>query len=81
MRVPRVLRHPLARLTLAGAALVALFACNAPFIPIPPPPDPTFAPITVPDGTGGTKRIWETKGGAFDAAAFWGRIKRTSRSR
>jgi hypothetical protein len=49
----------------AGAAMVlALPACNTPFIPLPPPSDPTFMPVVVGDGMGGSRTLWETRGTA-----------------
>jgi hypothetical protein len=43
--------------------LVVLGSCNTPFIPLPPPGDPTFTPVTVNDGTGAPRMVWETRGG------------------
>src|SRR5688572_8890836 len=45
-----------------GGLLVGLPACNTPFIPLPPPADPTFTPIAVSDGMGGTRMMWQTSG-------------------
>ncbi len=56
-------------LSLSGLALIGIYSCNAPYIPVPPPASPTFAAITVSDGMGGTKRVWETQGPAVPAAA------------
>ena len=53
----------------AGAALCALWACNTPYIPVPPPLDPSFTAITVDDGMGGTKKVWEVAGPAVAQAA------------
>lgn len=50
------------------AGLLALFACNTPFIPIPPPA-PTFTSVETPDGMGGTRRVWEARGGSATALA------------
>ena len=47
--------------------LVGLPACNTPFIPLPPPADPTFTPMMVSDGMGGTRTMWETRGPATSA--------------
>ena len=49
--------------------LVGLPACNTPFIPLPPPADPTFMPVAVSDGMGGMRMMWETRGGASPAMA------------
>jgi hypothetical protein len=56
--------------TLLGA-LTALWACNAPFIPVPPP-GATFESKLVDDGTGtgGQKTVWITHGIPFTNAAF-----------
>jgi hypothetical protein len=53
-----------AALALGVGALMtlALPACNTPFIPLPPPGDPTFTPMAVSDGMGGTRMVWETRG-------------------
>jgi hypothetical protein len=46
-----------------GALLTfALPACNTPFIPLPPPGDPTFTPVVVNDGMGGMRTMWEVRG-------------------
>jgi hypothetical protein len=43
-------------------ALVAFgLACNTPFIPLPPPGDPTFTPVMISDGMG-MRMLWETRG-------------------
>jgi hypothetical protein len=47
----------------AASLVLALPACNTPFIPLPPPGDPTFTPVRVSDATGGTRTLWETRGG------------------
>src|SRR5207247_6781838 len=39
-----------------------------PFIPLPPPSDPTFTPVMVSDGMGGTHMMWETRGTAASEA-------------
>jgi hypothetical protein len=57
---------------LAGALAalgLTLGACNTPFIPIPPPGDPSFKPIAMVDATGGQHVVWETSGGANQAMA------------
>lgn len=43
------------------AAAMCLLACNAPFIPVPPP-DNTFMSELVTDGTGNTRTVWITQG-------------------
>lgn len=48
----------------AWAIVLPLPGCNTPFIPIPPPGDPTFTPIVTTDGAGGMKTVWETRGAA-----------------
>lgn len=48
----------------ALVAVLCLLACNAPFIPVPPP-DNVFVPVTetISDGTGNsTKTVWVTQG-------------------
>jgi hypothetical protein len=59
----RRLRFRILRLlaTLGVAALI--WACNAPFIPVPPPGMITFSAVTVSDGNGGQKTAWITRGG------------------
>jgi hypothetical protein len=51
-----------------GVALALVLACNTPFIPLPPPSDPTFTPIMVSDGMGGMRTTWETRGSVMAAA-------------
>jgi hypothetical protein len=43
------------------AAAVGLLACNAPFIPVPPP-DNVFVAETLVDGSGNPKTVWITQG-------------------
>jgi hypothetical protein len=50
--------------TALGGLLLFLGACNTPFIPIPPPGDPSFRPIATVDAMGGQHTVWETSGGA-----------------
>ena len=45
-----------------GLGLLAFCTCNTPFIPIPPPGDPTFTPVNTVDGMGAAKVLWETRG-------------------
>src|SRR5215212_10063657 len=58
----------LSRLRALALAAVVL-ACNTPFIPLPPPADPTFTPVMVSDGMGGTRTMWETRGAGVMAGA------------
>jgi hypothetical protein len=51
-------------LVLSSLLVLGLPACNTPFIPLPPPADPTFMPVMVADGMGGTRTMWETRGPA-----------------
>jgi hypothetical protein len=43
--------------------LVVFPACNTPFIPLPPPGNPTFTPVEIPEPMGGTRTVWEARGG------------------
>jgi hypothetical protein len=61
----RMIRH--AGLVLAATA--ALAACNAPFIPVPPP-DNVFVSESLTDGAGTTKTVWITQGKADPRAAL-----------
>jgi hypothetical protein len=54
--------------TLLGAVAV-LWACNAPFIPVPPP-GASFTSQLVDDGMGGQKTLWITHGLPSNNAAF-----------
>jgi hypothetical protein len=54
--------------TLLGAVAV-LWACNAPFIPVPPP-GASFTSQLVDDGAGGQKTVWITHGLPSNNAAF-----------
>lgn len=51
-------------LVAGGLLLLALTRCNTPFIPIPPPGNPTFTPVTISDPMGGSKIVWEARGGS-----------------
>jgi len=54
----------------ALVAAVCLLACNAPFIPVPPP-DNVFVPETISDGTGNSSRtVWVTQGKADSRASL-----------
>jgi hypothetical protein len=53
---------------LAGLGFLFVFpSCNTPFIPLPPPGDPTFNPVTMNDGMGGPRTLWETRGAPSSA--------------
>jgi hypothetical protein len=58
-------RTPLGRRLLKLATLLGsfaiLWACNAPFIPVPPP-GASFESALVDDGAGGQKTVWVTHG-------------------
>jgi len=54
-------------LATSSSMLVGLPACNTPFIPLPPPADPTFTAVMVSDGMGGMRTMWETRGPATSA--------------
>jgi hypothetical protein len=56
-------------MALAASSLLVLGlpACNTPFIPLPPPANPTFMPVMVADGLGGTRTMWQTSGPASSA--------------
>lgn len=55
------LRRRILRLATLLGALTVVFACNAPFIPVPPP-GATFTSELVDDGAGGQKAVWTTHG-------------------
>jgi hypothetical protein len=55
------LRRRLLKLATLVGAFVVLWACNAPFIPVPPP-GATFTNALVDDGAGGQKTVWTTHG-------------------
>jgi hypothetical protein len=63
------LRRRLARLAVTLAAVAVIWACNAPFIPVPPPAT-TFTSMLVSDGAGGQKTVWITTGGPYPPAAL-----------
>ena len=64
------LRRRLARLAVTLAAVALIWACNAPFIPVPPPNNTTFTSMLVSAGDGGQKTVWITSGGPYPAAAL-----------
>jgi hypothetical protein len=63
----RILVVVVGGLIAAMGCLFALPACNTPFIPLPPPGDPTFTPVAVTDGVGGQRMLWETRGAPSSA--------------
>jgi len=62
-------RTRLLKLATLLSALVVLWSCNAPFIPVPPP-GATFTSQLVDDGAGGQKTVWVTHGLPSANAAF-----------
>jgi hypothetical protein len=59
----KTLRLRIARLALVLGVAAACWACNAPFIPIPPPGQrATFTSAIVADGNGGQKTVWIAHG-------------------
>jgi hypothetical protein len=68
----RGLRRGLLGGVMAGvlaAVSLHLGACNTPFIPIPPPGDPSFSPVVTTDAMGAQHTVWETSGGVNYAMA------------
>jgi hypothetical protein len=63
------LRRKLLKLATLLCAFTVLWACNAPFIPVPPP-GATFTSELVDDGAGGQKTVWITHGLPSSNAAF-----------
>jgi hypothetical protein len=59
------LRFRIARLAAALGVVAALWACNAPFIPVPPPGH-EFTKALVSDGMGGQKVVWTAHGEPFE---------------
>jgi len=55
------LRRRILKLATLLGALTVVFACNAPFIPVPPP-GATFTSQLTDDGAGGQKTVWITHG-------------------
>jgi hypothetical protein len=65
------LRLRIARLALALGAAALCWACNAPFIPVPPPGQTTsFTSALVSDGAGGQKTVWIAHGEPFKDASL-----------
>jgi hypothetical protein len=65
----RWLLAAVAALASSSLLVLGLPACNTPFIPLPPPANPTFMPVMVADGMGGTRMMWQTSGPAASALA------------
>ena len=63
------LRRRFLKFTTLLGAVALLWACNAPFIPVPPP-GATFTSQLVDDGAGGQKTVWITHGLSSNNAAF-----------
>jgi hypothetical protein len=63
------LRKRVVRLGAALGFVAALWACNAPFIPVPPPAT-VFTPQLVADDAGGQKTVWLTAGAADQRAGL-----------
>jgi hypothetical protein len=55
------MRRRLLRLATLLGAIALLWACNAPYIPVPPP-GASFTTQLVDDGAGGQKTVWITHG-------------------
>jgi hypothetical protein len=64
------LRLRLARLAVALGVVSLLWACNAPFIPVPPPGQVSFSSELVSDGMGGMKTLWVGRGPANPSASL-----------
>ena len=63
------MRRRILKLATLLGALTVVFACNAPFIPVPPP-GASFTSQLVDDGAGGQKTVWVTRGLPSENAAF-----------
>jgi len=63
------MRRRLTRLATLLGGVTLLWACNAPFIPVPPP-GASFSSALVDDGAGGQKTVWVTHGLPSTNAAF-----------
>jgi hypothetical protein len=63
------LRVRIARLAVALGVVSLVWACNAPFFPVPPP-GATFTTALVTDGNGNMKTVWVTHGDVNDKAGF-----------
>ncbi len=62
------LRLRIARLVVALGVVSLIWACNAPFIPVPPPGQVSFMSALVSDGAGAMKTVWIATGPANDKA-------------
>ena len=60
----------IARLAVALGLVSIVWACNAPFIPVPPPGQTSFSSALASDGNGGQKTVWTTRGGVNGNAAL-----------
>jgi hypothetical protein len=63
------LRFRIARLLATLGVVALIWACNAPFIPVPPPSMISFTSETLTDGAGAQKTYWITHGGPDANAA------------
>jgi hypothetical protein len=63
------LRRRLLKLATLLGLLTVVWACNAPFIPVPPP-GASFTSQLVDDGMGGQKTVWVTHGLPSTNAAY-----------
>jgi hypothetical protein len=66
--MPRWLQLSSRRVRLLLPVLVGLWACNAPFIPVPPP-DNVFVQESLTDGSGSSRVVWITQGKPDSRAA------------
>jgi hypothetical protein len=65
------LRLRIARIAVAVAGAALCWACNAPFIPIPPPQQTvSFSQALVSDGDAGQRTVWTAHGPPFPEAAL-----------
>jgi hypothetical protein len=64
----RSFRSRVGRLAVGLGCVALLWACNAPFIPVPPP-GTVFTAELVSDGAGAQKTVWSTAGLADEKAA------------
>jgi hypothetical protein len=65
----RSFRRRIARLVGAIGAFALAWACNAPFIPVPPPNQVTFTSDKLTDSAGVEHTFWITQGGPDNQAA------------
>jgi hypothetical protein len=65
------LHHRIARLVLALGLASVVWACNAPFIPVPPPGQTaSFTSELITDGSGTQRTVWIAHGPASADASF-----------